>query len=524
MTLDSKLLLDDAVGDGKNKDATIVATDILTRTLTNSSTFFSIHPPPITTNHLSTLLSSSHLSRPQATAMIQSSHILIHSSINPILTRFLAHKMKHGTDVEKRLYEGMDGTGLLRRLIGKRPLAFYGRHDRTLLRNRVVPKQARLQWKNVGGGAKGGETAGQGKKKRRKDDREVGEGSEGPDIFLKDYLSYHEMQISALVGASTPTIFINPGDRKNLGVPSKPTAKPHIRSGIYVGLVGPRFNGPDECMESEYLLVTSGFSTPENGFGATGAEANPAAYERLALLADLVGDGSGRFPSFEEVKAVDDDGKRFLKLSATHYLNVQAYEKRLGITFAMLLHEANERARIASEVSPESMGISLVDAGGADGSSAGKKKVVARVVVVGFGLGVWKKDARQVPIFVDALMEAIREGEWEYVGEVVVSWIQGRTESVETVTCKSGNDIRIEFSKGNPADMPDEPLVLDGERRERILVASFAWDGNSYPGNEYWFGKKSGSGDSAAASCSLIGELMNPEVNVGLVENVCVVG
>lgn len=54
---------------------------------------------------------------------------------------------------------------------------------------------------------------------------------------------------------------------------------------------------------------------------------------------------------------------------------------------------------------------------------------------------------------------------------------------------------------------------MSDQRGDMLTVAMYAWDGNSYPGNEYWFGSLSASGDPAAAACSTIPELQNPEIN-----------
>lgn len=72
--------------------------------------------------------------------------------------------------------------------------------------------------------------------------------------------------------------------------------------------------------------------------------------------------------------------------------------------------------------------------------------------------------------------------------------------------------IILNFTQGDPADP-----ILNPENN--ILVAMYAWDGNSFPGNEYWDGGLSASGDPAAACCSLITELQNPYINTSILIN-----
>ena len=59
--------------------------------------------------------------------------------------------------------------------------------------------------------------------------------------------------------------------------------------------------------------------------------------------------------------------------------------------------------------------------------------------------------------------------------------------------------------------------LLPQEFKDCISIAGYAWDGNSYPGNEYWFGMM-GSFDPQAINCSLLGQFQNPEVNIKLAD------
>jgi len=59
--------------------------------------------------------------------------------------------------------------------------------------------------------------------------------------------------------------------------------------------------------------------------------------------------------------------------------------------------------------------------------------------------------------------------------------------------------------------------LLPDEFKDCISIAGFAWDGNSYPGNEYWSGNF-GSFDPKAVYCSLLGQFQNPEVNMRMAD------
>ncbi|KAI0126990.1 hypothetical protein BJ170DRAFT_695379 [Xylariales sp. AK1849] len=163
------------------------------------------------------------------------------------------------------------------------------------------------------------------------------------------------------------------------------------------------------------------------------------------------------------------------------------YKARMRISVDILLLEANDRAK-----------------------ASGQK---AYVHVVGLGLGVWQINRDQPQLYVEAFAEAMDDfgGRLLHIGTLDFSWIAVPTETrrlLGTATDKC-DDIDVIFSKRDPA------AKLPHDKEEQLLVVSYAWDGNSFPGNEYWDGSLSASGDPAAACMSTISELHNPILNPG---------
>lgn len=173
--------------------------------------------------------------------------------------------------------------------------------------------------------------------------------------------------------------------------------------------------------------------------------------------------------------------------------NTDMYMARIRITMDMLLWEANARAKEAN--------------------------TTAYLYVVGLGLGVWQYDIEQPSLYIDAFTAALSElpptslqhiTTLEFAYITVPPPVQSRVSAAA-----AARNIKVLFSKRNPAEKLDT---------EELLVLSYAWDGNSMPGNEYWAGSLCGSGDPAAACMSTISELHNPLVNEGLLGRIRVCG
>jgi hypothetical protein len=282
------------------------------------------------------------------------------------------------------------------------------------------------------------------------------------------------MAISALLGVSVPTYFINNGSRTNRAEPAKPGT--YQESGIYIGLVGARFEKPG-LMESKYILITPEQNTKDNGYGVnrTYEDNNP-----LRIWSILYG---LQFPTYDEAKA--DTSGRYIPIEhSKHFFDAVAYKERMKLVLEPFLLDANQRG---------------IDT---------HKKVY--VHAVGLGLGVWQKIPQQTELMLQVYADILTNNNLSHIADIDFSWFAVDNMagiSNDQLFKTQHNHITIHFSKHNPADK------LTGPDKDKLLVACYAWDGNAYPGNEYWAGMLTASGDPAAACCSLIPELQNPDVN-----------
>lgn len=374
---------------------------------------------------------------------------IVDSKVLSLINNFLSYKKQYGIAVEQSVYKNMDVSSFIDRLLTKRPLMFMTKSDLYLLRD-----------------GKKGET----------EFELVGTRLEKEYLGLDEYLSYDEMQISSLIGVSVPTFFINNGSRHNKGKLGLKGEYQEI--GVYTGLVGARFEKPG-LMEWQHMIITPEQNTECNGYGL-----NDEALVRNRLLDIWAEFYWEHFPTFLEVQ--DDVHGRYIKLSSSMYLNVSIYKKRLKMVIKPFLIDANDRAE--------------------------EQHTHAYCHVVGLGLGVWQISSLQAKLMLEVYDEVIHECSLDNISDIDFSWFPdeytpcgsvGHMQFIQT----NGNCLRIHFSKRDPTDK------LLGTDENKLLVAMYAWDGNSYPGNEYWDGQLTASGDPAAACCSTIAELQNPLIN-----------
>jgi len=203
------------------------------------------------------------------------------------------------------------------------------------------------------------------------------------------------------------------------------------------------------------------------------------------------------FPSYDEAAAREDDDENLHKIISDKsksplFFNISVYKSRIRFPIECLMLDANSRAE--------------------------KEGKTAFVHLVGLGLGSWQICEEQARWMVEVCHDVISDNPLPFVSVLNYSWFPinlkcGGSGNGEILKTKNGNNVKIYFNKRNVSERMTE------EDNGKLLVACYPWDGNAFPGNEYWRGLLMVSGDPAAASCSMIAELQNPYINKALNSN-----
>ncbi|XP_004530560.2 uncharacterized protein LOC101459665 [Ceratitis capitata] len=396
---------------------------------------------------------------------IGSTYPLIHERVVGLYLAYLEYKCKYGTELERAIYHDMTLTGLVQRLLEKRCVAFVGPLDDYVLLN------GRKTLANF---------------------FDVGTVDEKPPLLLKDVLSYDEIKLSAFLSISSHTEFLNNGRRFNCGIIEEDKSKIEI-SGVIIGIIGGRFE-VENVMEWEDIVITPNQNTKERGYGYTTKAAkkskNPKVHYRQ-LWRTFYEEEDILYEKVENTPTTT----RFYKFDVTRYFfDNLLMKKRYAITFDTLLHEAEAR-----------------------GVAAGKQIYLH---VVGIGLGAWRIAPYQKKIFLKTFKERL-ECLLSCLNHIsVVHFSNFRPSSARDYLTDGGKIMCALHPKGGIEIFvhdryPAEKLPAAYE--DMLIVESYAWDANALPGNEFWKGALTSSGDPAAACSTLISELHNPHINTKMV-------
>ena len=297
-----------------------------------------------------------------------------------------------------------------------------------------------------------------------------------------------------------PTATINKGHRHNRGIHSRDND--YVINDVYiVGLVGTRMHrlGVMEAQDirvspDQNLISDSFYLGDKNRKPSLGRDVFAKFYNipRFPLFSDVkplmnrsVVDKLTLKNKYSEFKEEDFFPCKYrkdldIKEKVHEYFNKNVYFKRVRVTAETFLIEANDRAQ-----------------------KLGKK---AYVHVVGLGLGVWRLVNDQHQWYVDTFGQVLKDLDLEHISDINFSWISVPDCCGEMDEGKIKNT-KIHISK---RDLFDKMKPVD---EDKVLVVCWAYDSNSYPGNEYWDGSIQSSGDPQAACSSQVPELHNPLIN-----------
>ncbi|XP_052755405.1 uncharacterized protein LOC113509425 isoform X2 [Galleria mellonella] len=387
---------------------------------------------------------------------------------------------KYGSNIERELYSKMSVIELIDRILKKRAICFMSKRDLYKLRTGEMGVDG---WENIG-------TL-----------------NEHPPLVLADYLSYDELKLSALVSISGPTAYINDGTRRNSGVVKEDNIE---TDAIIIGIIGPRFQRPGR-VDCEDILITEEQNREENGYGTNTASQSVTAKQMWRKLwTDFYQIPSVTYAELLSNVASIENAERDSRVFTQRFtrrplssdvFDATAYSRRLTLLADMVLLEANACAAAACKP--------------------------AFVNIIGAGLGAWRISHHQLDLYILTFLQRIHsllgDGALNNVSDVNFAYIVP-VESVlplfisenESSTVKKlflENEAHPKGGISVQVENREPSSALVGEHAGKLLVMTYAWDGNAHPGNEFWAGNLTSSGDPAAACSTQVSELHSAAVN-----------
>lgn len=366
------------------------------------------------------------------------------------------------------VYENFTPNCLIKRLIFKRPVVFLMRNDKCVLR-----------WN--------GEKLIEGCHMHYNVAKNLNKVDDSP--YLREYISYDENLMSSLIGMSTPTFYVSDGSLKNRNEKSQ---KAFINRGILCGIVGAR--------NTKWGFMENRFVFPRSSEISTNVHKSDDFWIKKVFSEAFP---EGKIPLKKEISLKPEIYGSIYEAD----VNVVYLEKRLMLSILPYIQEAISRGHEMKQ--------DIFCAVPAIGGGVWRGKVNPDIIIKLIITGVLKFLDENFSYETFHPLKALALPKFPIVNFYMSFKPKNR---IKEIKIQENDKISIIFKEPHDHEIiifnkfryVAEPLPENFENC--LSIAAYAWDGNSYPGNEYWIGCL-GSFDPQAIFCSLLGQFQNPEIN-----------